>query len=225
MEKQIDNSSPWSLPMPMFVASGSSKDSGWASRFSADKKTVVVLSQCPWSWVSEWCDLSVAERAKSDSYLAFKKQTTDALMEQGFRKIFPHLEKYVSFTEVGTPLSTNNFLATTQGECYGMAATPAHWLAPDLVPHTPCKNVFITGQDIGTLGLAGSLSSGYLTANGELPSLYNPLELIAYYWIISHHFDFLVFVFNVVIAGYGDLNRVLAGGEIATSLGMKPIYG
>ena len=47
----------------------------------------------------------------------------------------------------------------------GMAATPSHWNCIDLIPHTPCTNYYLTGQDIGTLGLAGSLSSGYLTAN------------------------------------------------------------
>ena len=167
MEKAYESSAAWSVPMPMFVASGSSKDSSWTARFGQDKKTVVVLSQCPWSWVSEWADLSVYDRTKSSSYQAFNAKTKDVLMEQGFRKIYPHLEKFISFTEVGTPLTTNNFLATAQGECYGMAATTSHWLAPDLVPHSPCSNFFLTGQDIGTLGLAGSISSGYLTANGK----------------------------------------------------------
>ena len=86
-------------------------------------------------------------------------------MEQGFRKVVPHLEPYIIHTSVGTPLTTNNFLGTTQGECYGRSATPSRWLCPDLSPHTPVKGLYLTGQDVVTLGLTGGIASGYLTAN------------------------------------------------------------
>ena len=68
-------------------------------------------------------------------------------------------------TSVGTPLTTNRFLGTTQGECYGRSATPSRWLCPDLSPHTPVGNLLLTGQDVVTLGLTGGIASGYLTAN------------------------------------------------------------
>lgn len=67
--------------------------------------------------------------------------------------------------QVGTPLTTNNFLATEQGECYGRGATPSRWLCPALSPYTPLPNFYLTGQDIVTLGLTGGIASGYLTAN------------------------------------------------------------
>ena len=86
-------------------------------------------------------------------------------MEQGFRKVFPKLEKYIVHSSVGTPLTTNHFLGTTQGECYGRSATPSRWLCPDLSPYTPVANLLLTGQDIVTLGLTGAAISGYLTAN------------------------------------------------------------
>ena len=86
-------------------------------------------------------------------------------MEQGFRRLFPKFEPYVAYTDVGTPLSTNNFLGTDVGECYGRSATPARWLCPDLSPYTPLKNFYLTGQDIVTLGLTGAIAGGYLTAN------------------------------------------------------------
>ena len=140
----------------MFVASGSAKDTGWKDRFGADKKTIVVLSQCPWKWVSEWDGLSAKERKQNASYQAFKTKTEEALMEQGFRKVFPQFEKYIVVKEVGTPLSTKHFLAKKHGECYGRAAVPNHWGCPDLVPATPLDNYYLTGQDMGTLGIAGT---------------------------------------------------------------------
>ena len=195
MEKKYDDAEAWSVPMPMFVASGSSKDSTWGKRFGKNKKTIVVLSQCPWNWVKEWSTLSVSERANSPGYQAFKQKTTDALMEQGFRRIYSHLEKYVVFNEVGTPLTTNNFLATSQGECYGIAATPSHFMDEDLTPYTPCSNYYMTHnyEDCSPIVDAGSISAGYLTAN--------------------------------VVEGYGEFINALAGRELSTDLGMKPVYG
>ena len=70
-------------------------------------------------------------------------------MEDGFRKVFPNLEKYIVFTEVGTPLTTNHFLGKKFGECYGRAAVPKHWGCQDLHPYTPCPNYYLTGQDVG----------------------------------------------------------------------------
>ena len=149
-------------PLPMFVSSGSAKD---ARRGSRTKKTVVVLSQCPWGWVARFAHLGEKARARDPAYQAFKAKATAALLRQGFRRVFPQLEKAIAFTELGTPLSTNTFLGKERGECYGRAAVPAHWGCPDLVPQTACANFYLTGQDIGTLGVAGAISAGYLTAN------------------------------------------------------------
>merc|ERR1711865_1314644 len=97
--------------------------------------------------------------------------------EQGFRRVFPELEKYILFTEVGTPLTTNTFLGKKHGECYGRSAMPKHWGCPELTPYTPLEGFYQTGQDTGTLGVAGSVAAGYLTANvvGGYGSLRNAL--------------------------------------------------
>ena len=58
---------------------------------------MVVLSQCPWAWVREWADVPRADRKKNAAYLEFKQSATDLMMEQGFRKVYPELEKYVTF--------------------------------------------------------------------------------------------------------------------------------
>eukprot|EP01043_Picozoa_sp_COSAG02_P003501 COSAG02_NODE_86_length_39084_cov_17.815724_1_plen_609_part_00 len=148
-EKDFESGKPWSKPGIMFVASGSAKDASWEVRFGANKKTVVVLSQCPWAWVAPWAHLSHEERRHSESYEAFKTLTQETLMEQGFRRVFPELEKYILFTEVGTPLTTNTFLGKKHGECYGRSAIPKHWGCPELTPYTPLEGFYQTGQDTG----------------------------------------------------------------------------
>ena len=47
----METAQPWGMPMPMFVASGSAKDSGWAAKHGGRKKTIMVISRCPWHWV------------------------------------------------------------------------------------------------------------------------------------------------------------------------------
>jgi all-trans-retinol 13,14-reductase len=151
MEKNIENNSSWSQPMPMFVASGSAKDQHWSSKpgLSENKKTIVVLSVCPWKWVEKFAHISDKERKKNIEYQNFKQLSKEKMMEQGFRQVFPKLEQYITYTEVGTPLSTKHYLGKGRGECYGRAAMPKHWSDPALVPHTPLKNYYLTGQDIG----------------------------------------------------------------------------
>ena len=68
-EKRLEEADePWSAPAPMFVASGSAKDAGWSERYGRNRKTVVVLSQCPWKWVSQWAQLSPKQRDRNEGY-------------------------------------------------------------------------------------------------------------------------------------------------------------
>jgi hypothetical protein len=53
----------------MFVASGSTKDCTWEEKHGKNKKTVVILSQCPWVWVKPWKDLDHKQREKDASYM------------------------------------------------------------------------------------------------------------------------------------------------------------
>ena len=105
------------------------------------------------------CRATLARHTSSPHRLTHTRTHTQPI------QVFPDLEKYIQHTTVGTPLSTNRFLGTTQGECYGRSATPTRWLCPDLSPHTPVTNLLLTGQDIITLGLTGGIAAGYLTAN------------------------------------------------------------
>ena len=165
MEQEIANSEPFTKVLPMFVASGSEKDSLWQQRFGERKKTIVVLTNHPYEWVKKWADKNHTERERDMEYQSFKARLKDHMMEHGFRKVYPDLEKHIVRTTVATPLSTNNFLATRRGECYGLSPTPERYTLPELSPLTSLPGYYLTGQDVVTHGVMSGLLSGILTAN------------------------------------------------------------
>ena len=162
MEKKIEENKPWTQSMPMFVASGSEKDKCWKH---SNIKTIVVLTNAPYKWVKQWEHLTPKERKKNKDYCKYKELCKKNMMEEGFMKIYPYLKNYIKDVEIGTPLSSNNYLATMCGECYGQGMTPKKMLDLMYNPNTPIKHFYLTGQDIVSLGYLGSIYAGYLTAN------------------------------------------------------------
>ena len=66
-------------------------------------------------------------------------------------------------------LTFNHYLRSHQGEVYGLASHPTRFQADDwLRPRTPVGGLFMTGQDVTTLGVTGALMSGVLTAHAAL---------------------------------------------------------
>jgi all-trans-retinol 13,14-reductase len=55
-----------------------------------------------------------------------------------------------------------------QGEAYGLAATPERFRLRSLTPHTSVRNLYLTGQDVVSLGVAGALFGGVVTASAIL---------------------------------------------------------
>ena len=79
-------------------------------------------------------------------------------------KQFPQLDGKIDYYELSTPLSTKHFVNYEHGEIYGLDHSPARFRMKELRPKTPIKNLYLTGQDIVTVGIGGALMSGLLTA-------------------------------------------------------------
>jgi all-trans-retinol 13,14-reductase len=54
------------------------------------------------------------------------------------------------------------------GEMYGLDHTPQRFHQKWLRPQTNIKNLYLTGQDVTTVGLTSALFSGLLTASSLL---------------------------------------------------------
>jgi len=70
--------------------------------------------------------------------------------------------------ELSTPLSTRHFMNYQRGEAYGLSAMPSRFDLRCLAPQTSVRNLYLTGQDVCLLGVAGALMGGLLTASAVL---------------------------------------------------------
>jgi phytoene dehydrogenase-like protein len=77
----------------------------------------------------------------------------------------------VEYSELGTPLTFENFTAAPSGTIIGFPGTPEKYETPWLGPRTPIKNLYLTGCDAGMLGIMGALMGAIVTASGLLGRL------------------------------------------------------
>jgi len=164
LEKFMANPLQHGTDIPYFMSFPSAKDSTWSQRHPG-KSTAIVLIMADQSWFEEWNDTKQGHRG--EEYEAKKTQFKDRILNDALLKRFPHLEGKVQYVEVGSPLSVKHYLGSSTGECYGLECTPGDRFHKDdwLLPQTPIHGLFLTGQDVTTLGFSSALSAGVLTAS------------------------------------------------------------
>ena len=141
-----------------FIACPSSKDRDWKNRYP-NKSTAVVMCPTKWTTFSQW------NKNKNDEYKKFKKVLEKKLLNIFFKR-YPKARDSVVYTELGTPLTYNTYINSSYGEVYGISNSKKKYKIEDILkPYTHIDNLYLTGQDVLSLGFAGALLSGYLTAN------------------------------------------------------------
>jgi all-trans-retinol 13,14-reductase len=89
-------------------------------------------------------------------------------MQREVERNVPGVAGKIDHAELSTPLTTRHFMNYQKGEAYGLAATAERFRLRSLTPHTPIRNLYLTGQDVATLGVAGALFGGVMTASAVL---------------------------------------------------------
>ena len=125
-----------------------------------------------WSTVADFA--TGGAKKHPDKWAAFKDDVQASLMAF-FAEKFPALAPLVVYRELGTPLATATFTAHEKGGFYGLETTPRRIMSDALSPRTPVAGLFLTGQDVLTPGIAGSLWSGLLSAAAIDPRIYTKL--------------------------------------------------
>jgi all-trans-retinol 13,14-reductase len=144
-----------------YISFPSSKDPSWQERFPGTS-TIEVITAAPYEWFEKWEDERWKKRG--EEYEALKESMSQRLLEKLYERE-PQLRGKIDFYELSTPLSTKHFCNYDQGELYGVDHDVARFEQDFLKPETPVKNLYLTGQDIVSVGIAGALASGMVTAS------------------------------------------------------------
>ena len=125
-----------------------------------------------WSTVADFASGGAEEYP--DKWAAFKDDV-EAKLLAFFTERFPALAPLVVCRVFGTPLATAKFTAHEKGGFYGLETTPRRVMSDALRPRTPVPGLYLTGKDVLTPGIAGSLFSGMLTAAAIDPRVYTKM--------------------------------------------------
>ncbi len=148
------------LPL-VYISFPSAKDEYFIDN-DLEFSTIEVVTVANWSDYSRWKDLPWKKRGKE--YEDFKDILTNRLLKVVCKNI-PEVEKYIDYSELSTPLSVSNLANYSRGELYGIDHTPSRFRQKWLKPKSEIKNLFLTGQDIMTVGVVSALMSGLITAS------------------------------------------------------------
>ncbi len=143
-----------------YISFPSAKDPAWEASHP-NMATIQALSVGNYDWFRKFED--EAWRNRGGEYELLKKEFEDKMLEKIY-ELFPQVRGHVVVTEVSTPLSTRHFTNYTEGEIYGLAHNTQRFELKTLRPKTPIKGLYMVGQDISVVGVAGALTSGMLCA-------------------------------------------------------------
>lgn len=153
------------LPLSVaYVSFPSAKDPDFARRHPG-RATIEVISLVPYAYFQQW--EGTPWKKRGEEYEAFKRRLTEQLLAKLIKQC-PQVEGHIDYTELSTPLSTQHFTRHPQGMIYGLASTPARFQQRWLRPQTPLRNLFLTGTDVCSPGIAGALFGGFLTASAMM---------------------------------------------------------
>jgi phytoene dehydrogenase-like protein len=103
-------------------------------------------------------------RRRSPEYEAAKSRISKALLELVERH-YPGFRELIEYSELATPLTFEHFTAMPQGSTYGYPGIPDRYHKSWLSPTTPVRNLYLTGADVGSVGIMGALMGGVSTAS------------------------------------------------------------
>ena len=150
-----------SLDLPLaYISFPSAKDPSWKINHP-NTATIQVLTLSSFEHYKEWSDSSWMKR--NIEYNNFKDELKNKLLDKVL-SVVPQIKNYIDVCELSTPLTTKHFTNYQKGEIYGLEHSAARFNKLWLRPRTPIKNLFLTGQDILTVGICSTLFSGVITS-------------------------------------------------------------
>lgn len=152
-------------PLPLvYISFPSAKDPDFQRRHPG-KSTIEAITMLPWSAFARWSGTQWKRRGSE--YDAVKERLAGRLRAELERQA-PSIAGKIAWAELSTPVTTRHFTNYGHGEIYGIAATPARFLTRELGARTPIRGLYLTGQDVASLGVVGALFGGVISASAAL---------------------------------------------------------
>jgi phytoene dehydrogenase-like protein len=134
---------------------------------SARRHTAEIIAPLSYRSLKEYREGSW--RRRGVDYESAKKRIVEGLLDFVERS-HPGFRELVEYSELGTPLTFEHFTAAPSGAIYGYPGTPEKYRKCWLTVNTPVRNLYLTGSDVGVLGIMGALMGGVMTASRLLGS-------------------------------------------------------
>jgi all-trans-retinol 13,14-reductase len=152
-------------PFPcVYISFPSAKDPDFQRRHPG-KSTIEVITMAPYAAFAAWNQTRWKRRG--EDYDALKQRLAERLRDELLRQV-PSAAGPIDTMELSTPLTTSHFMNYGHGEIYGLSATPERFAIRGLGARTPIRGLYLTGQDVATLGVGGALFGGIVAASAAL---------------------------------------------------------
>ena len=149
-------------PFPgVYLSFPSAKDPDFPRRHPG-RSTVEAIAMAPYAAFAGWAESRWKRRG--EEYDALKQRLADRLRAELERQV-PAVAGNIAYTELSTPVTTQHFMNYANGEIYGIAATPERYAVRELGARTPLRGLYLTGQDVASLGVVGALFGGVICAS------------------------------------------------------------
>ncbi|MFN3404661.1 MAG: phytoene desaturase family protein [Cytophagaceae bacterium] len=141
-----------------YISFPSAKDPNWSLN-KEGTSTIQAIGVANYEWFREYENEPWMNR--SDIYEEMKERFKEKMLAKLY-ELYPQIKGHVKVTEVSSPISTKHFMNYEEGEIYGLEHSPERFGLSSLRPVTPIKGLYLVGQDVVTVGVAGAMASGLL---------------------------------------------------------------
>jgi all-trans-retinol 13,14-reductase len=143
-----------------YISFPSAKDPSW-EKDHPNMATIQAISIANFDWFKDYEDRQW--RHRGPEYEAIKENFKDKMLKKLY-ELLPQIKGHIVSSDVSTPLTTKDFTNYASGEIYGLEHSPKRFKLSFLRPRIGIKGLYLVGQDISIVGVAGAMLSGLMCA-------------------------------------------------------------
>ncbi|SCC95375.1 All-trans-retinol 13,14-reductase [Thiomonas sp. X19] len=112
---------------------------------------------------------STIKGIRGRDYAELKECITQGLLRLADSAV-PGFSALVQYCELSTPLTVEHYTSHPAGRFYGLPGTPARYQSAPLAVRAPIAGLYLSGSDVGSLGIVGAMMGGVAAASKVLGS-------------------------------------------------------